>query len=155
LWHDEGTFVAQDIVHPYLGGDWSYGQNLDEMGVFWTKNAVPTEAEISEACAKRDGYFRRMLAEAQKLEVKGKLDAIHPHMRLAATHFGEDRSWNKIYKRMGECAACGGPMKEGIVVHSCGAVYDWPKAIAMGLRTKEQAEAAGIDLAGKPGKKTS
>lgn len=154
-WSDEGAFVAQDIVHPQIGNDWSYGQNYDDYGVFWTANKIPTDAEISAANKKRDDYFRRMLAEATKLEIKGQLDLIHPHMRLAASHFQEDRPWNKIYKKMAECAACGGPMKEGIVVHSCGAVYDWPKAIALGLRTKEQAEAAGIVLAEKPGKKTS
>ena len=82
---------------------------------------------------------------------------ITPMMRMADTYFNPTNPspWNTQYIRHAECAACGLPMKPGIVVHSCGAVYDWPKAIALGLRTKEQAEAAGIVLAEKPGKKTS
>jgi hypothetical protein len=157
---DEGKNVAQDIVHPFLGNganaDWSFGQNLDELGVFWTENENPTDAEIDAARTKLENTYRKALADATMLETTGKLELVTPLMRLAAQHFGEDRPWNKIYKKMAECIACGGPMKEGIIVHSCGAVYDWPKAIALGLRTKEQAEAAGIDLGEKPkAKKTS
>ena len=152
LWHDEGKFVAQDIVHPQIGNDWSYGQNLDDYGVFWTMNKVPTDAEIAAARVKMESYFRMLLAEATKMETNGDLEKITPHMRLAATYFGEDRPWNKIFKKTAECSFCGLPMKEGIVIHGCGAVYDWPKAIAAGMRTKEQAIAAGAIKEDAPAK---
>jgi hypothetical protein len=159
IFRDEGKFVAQDIVHPFLGSgasaDWSFGQNLDDLGVFWTERKVPTEKEISDARVKLESTYKKALADATQLETAGKLEFVTPMMRLAAQYFGEDRPWNKIYKKMAECFACGLPMKEGIIVHSCGAVYDWPKAISLGLRTREQAEAAGIDLGSKPKAKQS
>ena len=156
-WDDEGEFVAKDIVNPNIGGDWSFGQNLENLGVFWTRNETPTDLEISTARTKLENTYRKCLADATTLETTGKLQFITPLMRLAADYFGEDRPWNKIYKKMGECAICGGPAKENTVMHSCGAVMPgmWPQAIAAGLKTREQAEAAGIDLGNKPKAKQS
>jgi hypothetical protein len=139
-----GEFMAQDIVHPMLGRNWSLGQNLDELGVFWTKNNPPTDQELSDARAKLDKTFRALLAEATQLEATGQLQNVTPLMRYAADWSGEDRPWNKIYKTMAECPACGNSVKPGVVIHTCGAVMPgmWARAVAMGLKTRQQAEAA-------------
>lgn len=139
-----GEFVAQDIVHPMLGNNWSVGQNLDDLGVFWTKNSSPTDEELMKARRKLDVTFRKLLNEATQLEATGRLQDIVPLMRLAAEHYGEDRPWNKIYKKMAECPSCGAPAKEGIVIHSCGAVMPgmWALAVARGLKTRAQAKEA-------------
>lgn len=144
----KGEFFAQDIVHPQIGNDWSVGQNLDDLGIFWSTNETPTDAEIAGARVKLEAYFRRMLTEASKLEVSGMLNSITPHMRMAADYFHEDRPWNKIYRRMASCFACGGDVKAGVIIHSCGAVQPgmWPDAIKAGLKTPEQAAAAGFPV---------
>lgn len=122
----EGKYIAQDIVNPYLGGDWSEGQDLTKKGVFWTFNETPSEEELSAAKTKMEVFFREMLAIATSLEAQGPkaMESITPTMRLAAAYFGEDRPWNRIYKKIGECPACGEAMKDGIIKHGCGYIVD-------------------------------
>lgn len=145
-----GEFMAQDIIHPMLGKNWSLGQNLDELGVFWTKNNPPTDDELSTARTKLDKTFRALLAEATQLEATGQLQFVTPLMRHAAEHYGEDRPWNKIYRKTAECPGCGGPVKPGVIMHTCGAVMPgmWAHAVAKGLKTRAQAaEAAEAEAA--------
>src|SRR5271155_3389150 len=124
----EGKYIAKDILHPNNGGDWSEGVNLDERGCFMTFNEVPTEKELADARAKLEVYGRSQLAIATGLETRGELDKITPNMRLFATYFGEDRSWNKIYRKIGECPSCGESAKENIIRHSCGYIFDPQRA---------------------------
>jgi hypothetical protein len=144
----KGEVLAQDIVRPFTVADWSVGNILEDFGVFWTRNEVPTEAEVTAARARLDKTFRRQLQEATRLETTDQLEFITPLMRLAATHFKEDRAWNRIYKKMEVCYACGGDVRAGVIMHSCGAVMPgkWAMAIQAGLKTLAQAEAAGVDL---------
>jgi len=130
----EGKHIARDIVNPYLGGDWSEGQNLEEKGVFWSLNETPTDEELNNARAKMEAFFRKQLAIATSLETQGDtgLKQITPTMRLAASYFGEDRPWNKIYRKIGECPVCGEPMKENTVKHGCGYVPDPERAYQLG-----------------------
>lgn len=129
----EGKHVARDIVNPYLGGDWSEGQNLEDKGVFWTLNDPPTEEELTTARTKMETYGRKVLAVATELETKGQLGSITPTMRLFATYFGEDRPWNRIYKKLGDCPICSEPMKAGTVKHTCGYVVDPEGAYKAGV----------------------
>ena len=136
LKHEKGDFLAQDIVHPQIGNDWSYGQNLDDYGVFWTMNKVPTDAEIAAARVKMETYFRMLLAEATKMEVAGNLNAITPHMRLADTYFNptSPSKWNTMYSRPVGCPFCGLPMTPNTIIHSCGNVLNYRMAIEKGAR---------------------
>lgn len=145
-----GEFMAQDIVHPQLGSLWSVGNNLDELGVFWTKSNPPLDAELRTARGKLEKTFRLLLDEAVRLESTNRVHEIIPLMRYAADYFGEEHSWNKMYKKMEECPSCGAPAKEGIIIHSCGAVMPgmWAQAVARGLKTRAQAaEAAEAEAA--------
>lgn len=146
-----GEFMCRDIVHPYIAhsisgkeAGWSFGQNLDDFGVFWTKHNPPLVKDIEEARIKMEKTFRGALSEANMLEATDKLIDITPLMRHAADYYGEDRKWNKIYKRNAECPVCGGPMKEGIAVHTCGAVLNWPLAIAHSAKSFEDAKKFGV-----------
>ncbi len=146
-----GEFMCRDIVHPFIAhsingkeAGWSVGQNLDDFGVFWTKNSPPTNEELEGARKAMEKTFRAALAEATQLEAIGQLQSITPLMRHAADYFEEDRAWNKIYNKRQECPGCGGPTKPGTAVHTCGAVLDWPRAIQLGLKTKADAVAAGV-----------
>jgi hypothetical protein len=139
-----GEFMCQDIVHPALTDtSWSVGQNYDDFGVFWTKNKEPMPEERALAVAKMEKTFRGALIEANMLEATGRLDLITPLMRFAADYFEESRVWNRIYKRMAECTVCGGPMKDGVAIHSCGAVHNWAKAIFHGAKSYQDAKNVG------------
>jgi hypothetical protein len=132
-----GEYMAQDIVHPTIGQSWSFGQNIDELGVFWTRNNPPTEQEIAAARAKMEVSYRKLLGMASTIEATGKIDEITPLMRIAASYFGEDRTWNKIYKRVAECPGCGEPAKPGIIRHPCGYIFDPDRALLSGMITVE------------------
>ena len=145
-----GEFMCRDIVHPFIAhsingreAGWSIGQNLDDFGVFWTKNKIPTEAEISEARRLMERTFKLALEEANFLEATDRLTEITPLMRHAADYFEEDRKWNKIYKKSLECPGCGQQMKADIAVHSCGAVLNWAKAIALSIKSFADAKNVG------------
>jgi hypothetical protein len=56
-----GEFLARDIVHPELSGHWSAGQNLDELGIFWSFNETPTEGELSAANEKFEATLLKRL----------------------------------------------------------------------------------------------
>lgn len=147
-----GKFMCIDIVHPFIAhsingkeAGWSIGQNLDDFGVFWTTNKIPTAVELEEAVKKLERTFRAALAEATTLEATGRLQEVTPLMRHAADYFGQSREWNKLYVRNLECPVCGGAMKEGIAVHSCGAVLNWPKAIFHGARNFDDARKQGMN----------
>jgi hypothetical protein len=128
----EGKHVAQDIVNPFLGGDWSEGQDLTEKGVFWTMNETPTEEELATAKAKMEAFFRKLLVAATEIETSGRINAITPTMRLAATYFKEDRKWNPIFQKIDTCPVCGDPLRENAVKHGCGYVPDPDRAYKLG-----------------------
>lgn len=144
----KGEVLAQDIVRPFTVADWSVGNVLEDYGVFWTRNETPTETEITAARGRLEKTFRLHLQEATRLETTDQLEFITPTMRLAATYFKEDRAWNRIYKKMDACFACGGDVRAGVIMHSCGAIMPgrWRDAVLAGLKTKEQAIAAGVDI---------
>lgn len=139
-----GEFMAQDLVHPvtaHIGAGktwWSMGANLDDLGVFWTRNYPPTEAEMIAARGKMEATYRKLLHMATSIEAAGRIDDITPLMRIAASYFGEDRAWNRIYKKMLECPGCGEPAKAGIIKHPCGYIFDPDRAVLAGMITEEQ-----------------
>lgn len=138
-----GEFIAQDIVHPvtasYGAGKswWSFGANLDNLGVFWTRNNPPLDAEVAKARTMMEGTYRQLLGQATSIEAAGRIDDITPLMRIAAAYFGEDRPWNRIYKKTTECPGCGEAAKPGIIRHPCGFIFDPDRALLAGMITEE------------------
>lgn len=138
-----GEFMAVDIVHPvtaHIGAGktwWSMGANLDDIGVFWTRNNPPTDAEVAAARDKMEKTYRKLLNMAASIEAAGRIDDITPLMRVAASYFGEDRAWNKIYKKTAECPGCGEPAKAGIIRHPCGYVFDPDRALLAGMISED------------------
>jgi hypothetical protein len=125
-------FMAQDIIRPTIGADWSFGQNRDDLGCFWTRNEVPSPEELMKARGMLENTFRKLLTEATTIETTGNFNEITPLMRIAATYFQEDRSWNRIYRKQAECPNCGGQVKDGIISHSCGYIFDLDRALVGG-----------------------
>lgn len=125
----EGKRVAEDLMRPFMAGEtetiWSVGQNWEDFGVFWTLNEIPTDEEIAAARTKLEKTFKAALAEADLIEAQGRIQDIVPLMRLAATYFDEDRTWNRTFKKKVECPGCGDGVKAGIIFHpACGYIFD-------------------------------
>lgn len=123
-----GEATAEDLMRPLMFGEkesvWSFGQNWEDFGAFWTKNEVPTDEEVEEARKKLEATYRRALIEATTLESTGQTHLVTPIMRHAATYFEEDRSWNRQFKKKLECPGCGESAKAGIIQHACGYIFD-------------------------------
>ena len=135
-----GEFMAQDICNPITAGGktwWSFGADLTALGVFWTRNNPPSDSELAAARQKMEVSYRKQLGMAASIEAAGRIDDITPLMRIAASYFGEDRSWNKIYKKTAECPGCGEPAKMGIIRHPCGYVFDPDRALLAGMISEE------------------
>lgn len=141
-----GEFMAIDIVHPITASFgagktwWSMGANLDDIGVFWTRNNPPLDTEIAAARKKMEITYRKLLNMAASIEAAGRIDDITPLMRIAASYFQEDRAWNKIYRKLSECPGCMEPVKEGAIRHSCGYVFDLERALVGGMISQEDYE---------------
>lgn len=139
-----GEFMAIDIVHPVTASFatgknpwWSFGANLDDIGVFWTRNNPPLDAEVAAARSKMEKTYRKLLQMATSIEAAGRIDDITPLMRIAASYYGEDRPWNRIYKKTQECPGCGEPAKPGIIRHPCGYIFDPDRALLAGMISEE------------------
>lgn len=124
----QGEAFANDLLRPFMAGTqqsiWSFGNNWEDFGVFWTKNLEPTDEEIAPALEKLEKTYRAALLEASQMESQGKSD-FTPLMRHGANHFDEDRPWNRTFKKKAECPGCGEKVRAGIIVHpACGYIFD-------------------------------
>lgn len=156
----DGKFLAQDAIHPEdPRGNWrsvrpynagtamNEGTNLYRWGVFWTINDQPTDEELAAAYEKKEANYNRLIEEAKMFHMGGaetrkQIGFTH---RLAASYYGLEFEWNQLYTERRECPGCGSNVKASAVIcPQCPAVFDWTKAVALGLRTVKQAKDAGI-----------
>lgn len=155
-----GRFLAQDAINPEdPQGDWktvrthkpgvsiNEGTNLYHWGLFWTVNGEPTDEEINMAVQRLEANYNSLITEAKAFWAQGdrgkqQIGATH---RRAANYFGLEFEWNQLYRMQKECPGCGSRISSNVAVcPHCPAVLDWQKAIDLGLRTTEQAIAAGV-----------
>jgi hypothetical protein len=161
----DGRFLAQDAINPEdprgnmhsmrrigAGVAANSGTNLYNYGVFWITAAtvaelVPTDEEIELAHSRLETTYNDLIAEADSLALMGAegIKQIGNLHRRAAKYFDLDRDWNKRYTRKISCPNCEEPLAPSAAVCTkCPAVINWTRAVALGLRTPEQAIAAGI-----------
>lgn len=155
-----GEFLAQDALNPEdMTGSWktvrtlssgspiNEGTNLYHQGLFWTRNETPTDEEVDAAISRLEANYNRLIDEAKILWAtgeQGRLQIGNTHRR-AAQYFGMEFEWNVLYKSLQECPGCGSKIsKAAVVCPKCPAVFNWEKALGLGLRTVDQAVAAGI-----------
>ena len=162
LMGQKGEFLAQDAVNPEdptgnwktmrelgIGQSFNEGVNLYHWGLFWTRNETPTDEEVATARRRLTANYNRLINEAKMLWAGGEqkrleIGATH---RRAASHFKLEFPWNTLYTEQKQCPQCGTaalPTSVVCVNSTCPVVFDWDQALAFGLRTIEQAIAAGV-----------
>ena len=157
----DGRRFAMDIINPdNLGLDqdavitqtMAIGNNLGKLGVFWSLNADPTDAEIESAQKRLAANYRVLLQEARAVETSNptKLsELIGPTYHAAADYFHETFNWHKKEVHLENCPRCGAPARLGAPFHSLDGgglcVGDWDAAIRAGVRSRAQAFEATED----------
>lgn len=141
--------VLTDLINPYnLGVDqdveidpnrvFSVGNNLGEMGVFWSRNEVPTDEEMVKPRQRMEKFFRRMIAQGDALARAGKQEDITELMHIGADYFNYKAGWHTQVEVPATCPNCGEDIKRGVAYHKNSAdvicVIDWDRSIAAGVK---------------------
>lgn len=108
----------------------------------------PTRAEVKAARKRAADWDRYLVAEADSYHDQGASKEIQAEHRHAARRLGQVRPWDQPLIAMQDCPGCGAKVPPGIARHSCGAILDWNKAIALGI-AKEEDRPAGSAQAKK------
>ena len=151
----DGRRMAMDIINPdnlsmdqdaVVTGSFSVGQNMGKLGVFWSLNEVPTEAELAAATRRLEAHYRSLLTEARAVETSNPAalsSVLTPTHHAAADYFHEEFSWHKREIHKENCPRCGMPANVGSPFHALEGgglcVGDWKQAIRAGVRSRAQA----------------
>lgn len=127
--------TAQEVAHDLCrqvnadGGEESY------FGVFVAAAQMPTDAELEHGRALLNGFYRRLVAAADReWERSHSYLFINDIERRAAQHLGLEKEWFYRPRETAECPGCGEKIKPGVAVcKTCGAILDREKAAALGL----------------------
>jgi hypothetical protein len=105
------------------------------LGVFVCQGDVPTAEEIAGAQEKLDGFYRALVASADReWERSHSYLFIHDLQRRAAAQLGIEKEWHYQARETEECPGCGDRVKPGVAVcKSCHAILNREKALALGL----------------------
>lgn len=112
-------------------------QDLHDHGVFVCDGPRPTTEELSEARARRDAFYHRLISDADTMWARGhSFREISDMHRRAALAMGAEREWAYVPVQMTECPACGEKVKQGVAVcKHCRAILDEEKAAKHGLHS--------------------
>jgi len=157
----DGRRMAMDIINPdnlsldqdaVITGSFSVGQNLGRLGVFWSTNEVPTEAELAAATRRLEAHYRSLLTDARSVEASNPaaLPAVlTPATHAAADYFHETFNWHKKEIHLENCPRCGSQARVGATFHQLDGgglcIGDWDAAIKAGVRSRAQAYEATED----------
>jgi hypothetical protein len=157
----DGRRMAMDIINPdnlsldqdaVITGSFSVGQNLGRLGVFWTQNVVPSEADLAAATRRLEAHYRSLLTDARAVETSAPArlpEVLTPAHHAAADYFHETFNWHKKEIHKENCPRCGMPANVGAAFHAIDGgglcVGDWDSAIRAGVRSRAQAYEATED----------
>lgn len=121
--------IAEDIV-----------RDLENHGIFVCADARPANAEISAAGARRDAWYKQLVADADEMWARGhSYREISDMHRRAALAMGLEREWAYVPQRSVDCPVCGEKVKTGVAVcRHCGAVLDAERAAKYGVATQRE-----------------
>jgi hypothetical protein len=115
--------------------------DLRRYGVFLCSGDAPLDAELREAAARRDAFFRQQVEQADALFARApnRPELISDLQRRAAHLLGLSPAWSKL-RPVQECPACGEPVKVGVAIcRHCGAVLDEAKAVRYSVPVRSAA----------------
>lgn len=137
--------IAEDII-----------QDLGAHGIFVCAGAQPTDEELGRARARRDSWYKQLVAEADEMWARGhSYREISDMHRRAALALGLDREWAYVPESQVECPACGEHVKPGVALcKHCGAILDAEKAARFSLPASVGLPAASREIA-PPRRKSS
>lgn len=132
--YEDGLAVARDIIG--LGHSKSPANSLIPWGVFISATAKPSKAELDRANRTLDEKAAQLVEEADGFYNQGPQQYVNITIdhRWAANRTNQKRAWMQPLVKMDNCPGCQEPLKPGVVVHTCGAVLDWDKAISLGIK---------------------
>lgn len=167
----DGKFLAQDALHPeHPTGDWqtyikanvansgSFGTDLYGLGCWWslTQDPEPDSDEVMTARRRLEATYEGLIEQATQLSLEGEKGRaqITPLMHRAANYYELETPWHMKFTRKVICPGCGQTVVAGLMRHMpkdvCGYVFNWLGAIRGGMATRDEAKAAGIELADAP-----
>ena len=150
----DARFYVQDALNPDdPQGSWktvrpqspnttNMGTNLYNWGYFWAIENPPTKEQLEAARKRMEAHFNSLIEEANALNVSRRDNEIGKTHRMAAEYFGISSAWHMVHTASISCPGCGQAIPPETIVHSCGFVRDWERAIRGGMRTREQYEAS-------------
>lgn len=157
----DGRRMAMDIIHPdnfslnqdaVITASDSVGQNLGQLGVFFSLSEPPTDQELADATRRLEKKYRSLLTEARTVETSNAAalpSILTPAHFAAADYFHETFTWHKKEVHMENCPRCGSPANVGAPFHPMDGgglcVGDWEAAIKAGVRSRAQAYEATED----------
>lgn len=132
--YEDGYTVALDIIG--IGNNRGTANSLLPWGVFVSRTAKPSKEDLERANNLLDEKAARLVQEADDFYNAGPAEYknITGDHRWALNRTHQMRQWAQPLVKMDVCEGCGEPIKPTIAVHSCGAVIDWDKAIALGIK---------------------
>ena len=111
--------IAADII-----------QDLEDHGIFVCAGEFPSAGELAAARARRDGWYSRLVTDADEMWARGhSYREISDMHRRAAFSLGLQREWAYTPQASRECPACGERVRAGVAVcKHCKAVLDEERA---------------------------
>ena len=111
--------IAADII-----------QDLEDHGIFVCAGEFPSGDELAAARARRDGWYSRLVTEADEMWARGhSYREISDMHRRAAFSLELQREWAYAPQVSRECPACGEKVRAGVAVcKHCKAVLDEERA---------------------------
>jgi hypothetical protein len=131
---NSGLELAQNILG--IAGFQPKDQSIERWGIFISHSnpPLPEEVEAAEAILMQTSH--KLVQEADGFYNDGPAE----HKNITANHrkalalTKQKRPWAVASIEMSQCPGCMEPIAPGVVVHTCGAVLNWDKAIELGIK---------------------
>lgn len=120
--------------------------DLRKFGLFVSRTNPPSDEDVAHAQHLLMQTCEALVADGDRIHAEGQSKGLGGQMitdehRWAAKQAKQEREWSKGIVPMKECPVCHRPVARSAAVHlpwsECGAVLDWDKAIAAGLKKEE------------------
>lgn len=139
-----GTDIWKDIADTNVTWvDANGGSDLTRRGLFWSYNEEPSAQELAMSKAKLLKHYHFLINQANDLARQNDLVSINQEHHAAAEYLKIPTTWHTVVEIPVGCPNCGDAVKPGVAFHlsqSIGqiCVLDWKRAVAAGVKTKEQ-----------------